>query len=191
MMIKIFSLTFTKVRRFLLFILLICNLQIIKAVSRCNKETSSDNPIQTGIIFIVEGTTITGIENVNISYPDKKRSDSKLRKKGAIVQGKKKRRKKFHISVAHKYSVALFLFRKAPTSETSLLISSDRQKQFINPDQNKKEQIKPENSFHVSICLSDICFKNTYKSHWFSTFNFFRNYQRPPPDNHVIFLTSV
>lgn len=190
MMIKIFSLVFLKERRFLLFILLFCTLQTTKGVSACKQETSSGNQGQTDIIFIAEGTVITGIENVNISGIEKKKL-YRFRKKGIIAHSKKKREKKFNISTARKSSKADFFFNKAPTSGTFLLICSGMQKQIISPDQNKKELIKPENYFPVLICLSDICFKNTYKSHWFCNFNFFRNYQRPPPSVPNIFQKYV
>lgn len=171
-------------RRFFLLILLLVNLQIVQAVCIHNEAPSSDLSPSSTLLFISEGTIVSGIEQIYVPQPKKEETKKNFKRKNSPESNKRKPKKEQPLSQSVKNSnktVSIFI-RNTP-SEKSLLAISDNDKQIVRPNQHTMKFLlfESENKTTVLLHLLDISLKKTHKDQWFSNLRFFRNFNRPPP----------
>ncbi|MCQ9634231.1 hypothetical protein MP477_04600 [Chryseobacterium sp. WG23] len=184
MMNQLFSLHSIGGGRFFLFILLILNFQIVQAVHKDSEDYSSDAPSSSDILFISEGTVVSGKEQVYIDQPAKEKVKKKYKRKSVSISGKKKQNKEENLSQPVKSSNKTILsFSRDTQSEKSLIAGSDNEKQIIRPSQHimKFHLLGSENSMILQIYLLDRFLKTIYRNHGLSNVRFLKNFNRPPP----------
>lgn len=184
MMNKLFSLHSIGGGRFFLFILLILNFQIVQAVCKDSEDYSSDAPSSSAILFISEGTIVSGKEQVYIDQPAKEKVKKRYKRKSVSISGKKEENKEESLSQPLKSSnTALLIFSRGTQSEKSLMAGSDNEKQIIRPSQHimKFLLLGSENNMILQLYLLDRFLKTIYRNHDLSNLRFLKNFNRPPP----------
>jgi hypothetical protein len=187
MMNKIFSLPWIGERRFLLFLLLLVNLQMGQAMGT-EETVSSDFPEQT-TIFILDDAVVSGMEHIYISGSEKQKSEKKSKKKTSVTRNRKKLQKEQPVSSAAQHiNKTVAIFWRNTASDTSLLESTGIAKQVVAPVQYRIKffLLQPENDILILTYLLSILLIPIYRNYWFSNLRFYRNFNRPPPSSFPI-----
>jgi len=182
---KLFSLHSIGEGRFLLLILLLANYQMMQAVCR-HDALSPDIATPSTVLFISEGTVISGVEKIHVINPAKEEVQKKSKRKNSVISNKRKQKTKDNLSKPVKSSnkaVLIFSINNQNQSGKSLLAVSNSKKQIVIPNQHtiKFLLFEGERKIPIPSYLLDIFLKKVYKNHGFSSLRFFKNFNRPPP----------
>ena len=185
MMNKLFSLHSIGEGRFLLLILLLANFQIMQAVCR-HDALSPDIAIPSAVLFISEGTVISGVEKIYVTPPAKEKVQKKFKRKNSVIPAKRKQKTEENLSKpiksSHKTGL-IFSINNQNQSGKSLLAVSNSEKQIVIPNQHTIKFLLLEGGKKIPIpsYLLNIFLKKVYKNHELSSLRFFKNFNRPPP----------
>lgn len=177
-------------KKFFLLILLFINFQIAQAVCKYDEIPSTEVSSSSTALFISEGTSVSGMEQIHISYPKKEKIKKASKRKNTFISSKRKQGKEKKISKPVKNSnKTVLIFNRDPQSEGSLLAASENGKQIIRPQHMMKFlMLKPESKTPVLLHLLDIYLNKCYKSKKLSPLSFSQNFNRPPPHSATVML---
>lgn len=174
---------------FFFWLLLFTNFHPIQAIVKSKEVYAEpDTNDHSTILFISNGTTVSGMNYLHVSHTDVKKNKNRIitTKRPAIVKKRVLKKTKPRLSDVNQKSKTSYGFSSSTKSNPSLYSSGSKiVYAFGTGSFSFKCMVKDDlKTILIIIILLDIFLINFYKSHISLRHYFSKKFQRPPPEKY-------